>query len=81
MSYSGDFESQEQEDYYHEQYRRTEAEKEQNFDVMPCGECGNPMYVFDDNENNTRCDSCIAEEAKRTVEEEITVQTGDDNNG
>jgi len=58
---------------------------QQNFDVMPCGECGNPMYVFDDNENNTRCDSCIAEQdpervAILTVEFEPDLERGDDEN-
>jgi len=61
MSYYGDFESAEE-----EARQREIWENSHDPEVVPCPQCGEPMYEVQD-----ICDACEIEELKRAKEEEL----------
>lgn len=65
MSNQNGFESDEQEAYEYAKWQEQQVAKEPN--VVPCFECGNPMYEFSEHPQLNICDSCG--EQMRVIEE------------
>lgn len=68
MGNQNGFEFDEQEAYEYRKWQEQQATAQEP-DVVPCFECGNPMYQFDEKPQLNICDNCG--EQMRVIEERL----------